>query len=138
MFHKLFNHLVYTLNRFSMLKNLTTVLRKGRDVVTVGDRLGSVTFNLQLGGVPDLGRRITRHTREVPRMPRIKARNAQEARIGVKGRHVHPQLGRQRLPVLEPRDDQGLVALAHPADCAGSHALRQPVLKGKGLNTRRN
>lgn len=63
-----------------------------------------VTFNLQLGGVPDLGGWVAGHARKVARVTRVKARNAEEARIGVKGRNVGAQYGRQRLPILEPGD----------------------------------
>lgn len=61
-----------------------------------------VTFNLELGGVPDLGGRVAGHAREVARVQLGKARNAEETRIGVKGRHVNAERGCQRLAVLEP------------------------------------
>lgn len=63
-----------------------------------------VTFNLQLGGVPDLGSRIASHTGEVSGMSRVKTRNAEKARIRVKSRHVHAKIGRKWLTVLEPGD----------------------------------
>lgn len=99
---------------------------------------GFVTFDLQFGGVPDLCGRIAGHTCEVARVPWIETRNAEKARIGVKGWHVDAQRRRQRLPVLEPGDHQRLVPGTYAANSAGSHALGQSVLEGKGLNNGRN
>lgn len=99
---------------------------------------GCVTFDLQLGGVPDLGGRIAGDARKVAGVPRVEAGNAEEARIGVKGRHVCAQRGGQRMAVLQPGDDQRLVAGANAAHRTGSHAFREPVLKGKGLDNGRN
>lgn len=122
----------------SIVLTHTTTPWVGRGCGVGRRQAGLVTFDLELGRVPDLCSGVAGHAREVPRVAGIEARNAEEARIGVKGRHIHPQRGCQRLTVLEPWDNQGLVPVAHAAYRTGSHAFRQPVLKGKGLNDRRN
>ena len=99
---------------------------------------GVVTFYLQLRHVPDLGSRVGGYARIISRVSGSKARNAQEARIRVKSRHVHSQVRGNRAAIFEPSDGERGIASAHATHRAGAHAFGKPVLEGKRLNYRRN
>lgn len=81
------------------------------------------TFNLQLGRVPDLGGWVAGNASEVSGMTLSEARNAEKARVRVKGRYVDAKRWRQGLTILQPTHDERWISATHAAHRSCAHAL---------------
>lgn len=101
-------------------------------------RKSNVTFDLQCCRILHFGCLIASNACIFSGVRVGKGRNTENGSVLIERRHVGSQRRQQSFAVFQPRQPQGRITPRHPANRAGSHALREALLERERFDHGRN